>query len=209
MSEAIVISIGFLAQAMFSARFLVQWLLSEKAQRVLTPTSFWTLSLLGAILLFIYGFLRNDFAIMFGQYLTYYIYVRNLQLQHKWRQYSKYTRWIILGIPIAALLYFLKTFGITFFSTTTISLVQDNVLILGILAHVVFTFRFVYQWIYAERKHKSHLPKMFWYISIFGAALILLYGYLRTDIVLIIAHLFGLGIYFRNLTLLFRNKTSS
>ena len=56
--------IGFLAQICFSARIILQWILSEKAKKVVSPSIFWKLSLIGAYLLFIYGWLRNDFSDM-------------------------------------------------------------------------------------------------------------------------------------------------
>ena len=69
----LVYAIGFLAQGFFSARMLVQWILSEKARRVLSPTVFWVLSIIGSYLLCIYGWLRHDFAIVLGQFISYYI----------------------------------------------------------------------------------------------------------------------------------------
>ena len=72
------LAIGFLAQTFFSARILVQWILSERARHVLSPTIFWVLSLMGAYLLCIYGWLRNDFAIILGQFISYYIYLLSL-----------------------------------------------------------------------------------------------------------------------------------
>ena len=81
MSNWLIYSIGFFAQILFSSRLIIQWVTSEKQRRVITPTLFWTLSLIASVLLFIYGYLRYDFSIMLGQSLTYYIYIRNLQLQ--------------------------------------------------------------------------------------------------------------------------------
>lgn len=49
------LAVGFLAQGFFSARILVQWLLSERARKVLSPSVFWVLSLAGAYLLCFYG----------------------------------------------------------------------------------------------------------------------------------------------------------
>ena len=57
-------ALGFLAQICFSARLLIQWIISEKEKQVVSPTLFWLLSLLGSYLLFFYGWLRNDFAIL-------------------------------------------------------------------------------------------------------------------------------------------------
>jgi len=62
-----IFAIGFLAQLLFSARLISQWFLSEKSKEVETPVLFWKLSLLASILLFTYGYLRDDFAIMLGQ----------------------------------------------------------------------------------------------------------------------------------------------
>jgi lipid-A-disaccharide synthase-like uncharacterized protein len=85
MSDWIIYSIGFSAQILFSSRLLIQWLQSEKVKMVVTPLLFWQLSLLASFLLFVYGWFRNDFAIMLGQVLTYFIYIRNLQIQWFWK----------------------------------------------------------------------------------------------------------------------------
>ena len=85
MTNWIIYSIGFLAQVLFSSRLLVQWITSEKQRKVITPTTFWTFSLVASFLMFIYGYLREDFAIMLGQALTYFIYIRNLQIQEQWQ----------------------------------------------------------------------------------------------------------------------------
>ena len=86
MSNWIVITIGGIAQVLFSSRLLLQWILSEKHKKVLTPVLFWEFSLLASFLLFVYGYLRDDFAIMLGQTITYYIYIRNMQLQKQWEK---------------------------------------------------------------------------------------------------------------------------
>ena len=62
--------IGFLAQVFFSARILLQWILSERAKKVISPAIFWQLSIVGSYLLFVYGWLRDDFAIILGQIIT-------------------------------------------------------------------------------------------------------------------------------------------
>ena len=88
MSNLFVLSIGFLAQLFFSARILVQWFLSEKAGKVLSPSIFWIFSLMGAYLLCIYGWLRNDFAIILGQFMSYYVYLWNLKEKGIWKNAS-------------------------------------------------------------------------------------------------------------------------
>ena len=86
MNNYIVFGIGFLAQALFSARLVVQWLLSEKARKVVSPTSYWQISILASYLLFVYGWVRDDFAIILGQYISYYIYIWNLNTKNHWKE---------------------------------------------------------------------------------------------------------------------------
>jgi lipid-A-disaccharide synthase-like uncharacterized protein len=66
-----IFAIGLLAQLFFSACILSQWIASEKAGKVLSPPAFWILSIAGSYLLFIYGVLRNDFAIILGQFISF------------------------------------------------------------------------------------------------------------------------------------------
>ena len=58
-------ALGFVGQILFSARVLVQWLMSEKQKKVVNPTIFWVLSLVASIVYFVYAYLRNDFSIIF------------------------------------------------------------------------------------------------------------------------------------------------
>ena len=70
--------LGFLAQAMFSARFLVQWIASERARRSIIPIAFWWFSIAGGLLLFIYSLHRKDPVFILGQGGGLLIYVRNV-----------------------------------------------------------------------------------------------------------------------------------
>lgn len=78
-------------------------------------------------------------------------------------------------------------------------------LILGSAGQAVFSLRFVYQWIYSSRHGESVLPAGFWIMSLSGSALIVLYGVIRHDPVLILGQSVGFGAYARNLILSFRN----
>ena len=103
--------IGFLAQIFFSARILLQWILSERAKKVISPAIFWQLSILGSFLLFIYGWMRDDFAIILGQMISYYIYIWNLDKKHQWKKLPVVIRTLLLLTPVAAILYMLKDAG--------------------------------------------------------------------------------------------------
>ncbi|MFP4065545.1 MAG: lipid-A-disaccharide synthase N-terminal domain-containing protein, partial [Bacteroidales bacterium] len=85
MDHYLVIGLGLIAQGLFSARFIIQLTRSEIAGKVVSPVVFWQLSLLASFMLIIYGFLRNDIVIIGGQLVSYYIYIRNLQLKHQWK----------------------------------------------------------------------------------------------------------------------------
>ena len=74
------IAIGFAAQAMFSARFLIQWIASERAGRSVVPVAFWFFSILGGAMLFVYALYRQDPVFIAGQGTGLLIYGRNLWL---------------------------------------------------------------------------------------------------------------------------------
>lgn len=202
MRDWIIYSIGFLAQILFSSRLIIQWITSEKQRKVITPTTFWTLSLIASFLLFVYGYLRLDFAIMLGQSLTYFIYIRNLQLQGQWQKYPKIVQYLLFIVPVLIVVFYYNNNQIDIELLFKNEAIPNWLLILGIVAQVIFTLRFVYQWIHSERNKESTLPMGFWVLSLIGAGLILTYAIIREDPVLFVGHLFGLIIYARNLYLI-------
>jgi len=77
------LGLGFFVQALFSARFLVQWIASEKARKSIVPGLFWYLSIAGSALLLAYAIYRRDPVFILGQSTGLFIYSRNLQLLHR------------------------------------------------------------------------------------------------------------------------------
>ena len=69
---------GFAAQAIFAARFIVQWIASEREKRSVIPMAFWYLSLTGGIMLFIYALYRKDPVFILGQASGLIVYIRNI-----------------------------------------------------------------------------------------------------------------------------------
>ena len=193
--------IGFLAQVFFSARILLQWILSERAKKVISPAIFWQLSIVGSYLLFVYGWLMDDFAIILGQIISYYIYIWNLDKKHQCKKLPFVIRTLLLLTPVAAILYMLKdasAFVDQFFRNEKIPL---WLLIYVSIGQIIFTLRFVYQWIYSKRKDESLLPIGFWVISLFGSLIIVSYAIYRRDPVLILGQSTGLIAYSRNIYL--------
>ncbi len=80
------IVIGFIGQTLFSARFIVQWLVSERARRSIIPTAFWYFSLAGGTVLFAYAIHKRDPVFMVGQGMGLIVYLRNLYLLRTGRQ---------------------------------------------------------------------------------------------------------------------------
>lgn len=74
------LGVGFLGQALFSARFLVQWLASEAQRRSVVPRAFWWLSLAGGAVLLAYALWRRDPVFILGQGFGLLVYLRNLVL---------------------------------------------------------------------------------------------------------------------------------
>lgn len=191
--------IGFAAQLFFSARIIVQWVLSEKAKRVVSPSLFWIFSIAGSYLLFIYGWMRDDFAIILGQVISYYVYIWNLRAKGDWAKIRLITRYVLTFTPLIAVAMVLRdvpAFGEQFFHNHKIPI---WLLVYGSLGQIVFTLRFVYQWIYSYRRHRSVLPVGFWRISLAGSLIIVSYAVYRHDPVLIIGQSVGLVAYLRNI----------
>ncbi len=82
-------------------------------------------------------------------------------------------------------------------------------LIIGFFGQLLFASRFIYQWIYSEKKGKSVIPIGFWYLSIFGGIGLLIYAISRKDPVIIVGQMFGIFIYIRNLILIYRKKNDN
>ena len=77
-------------------------------------------------------------------------------------------------------------------------------IILGLFAQFLFFLRFFVQWIVSEKKGQSTIPVSFWYLSIGGSILLLIYSIYRKDIVFILGQSVGSFIYMRNLILIYR-----
>ena len=82
-------------------------------------------------------------------------------------------------------------------------------LLIGFIGQGLFASRFIFQWIYSEKKGESYIPLVFWYLSIFGGLGLLTYALFRKDPVIIIGQLFGIFIYLRNLILIYKKKNEN
>ena len=79
-------------------------------------------------------------------------------------------------------------------------------LVIGFIGQGLFASRFIFQWVYSEKKGESTIPIIFWYLSIFGGIGLLTYAIFRKDPVIIIGQVFGIFIYLRNLILIYKKR---
>ncbi|NJM24436.1 MAG: lauroyl acyltransferase [Bacteroidia bacterium] len=200
--------LGFFAQGLFGTRLLVQLFYTERAGRVVSPTIFWQISLVASFLFLIYGVLRDDVVIILGQTLSYFIYIRNLQLKASWRGIPLAARVILIVLPFSA-------FGWMFFGSnhSFAEIVRQSdwshpILILGAIGQLLLNLRFLYQWYHSEKVKSSILPFGFWLISTVGSVAVIIYAVYRLDPVLLVAQSMGILVYIRNMFLNFRPKTT-
>lgn len=210
--EAWILIFGLVAQSMFFMRFLVQWLVTEKARRSVIPSLFWYFSLAGSILMFSYGILREDAVIIAGQAIGYVIYTRNIYyIRRDWLG-----AYVLPLVALAAIVLIIFDFyenssvdeAGAAFALWWERLVSANasIAVFGFFAQGLFYCRFIVQWVATERRKLSVVPELFWYFSITGGLLMFTYGVFRTDPVIMIGQSTGIFIYSRNLWFIWKEK---
>ena len=198
------LALGFTAQALFSARMLIQWILSEKAGKSVSPAIYWQLSLLASVLFLVYGFLRDDFVIILGQIISYYIYIWNLNTKNIWKPLPAFMRFGITMLPPIIIAYMIFIKGVCLKCLFTG--VPVGWLLFGSAGQIIFTLRFIYQWLYSKARNESLLPAGFWRLSITGSFITIIYAIFRNDPVLIIGQGVGFITYIRNLFIAKKEK---
>jgi lipid-A-disaccharide synthase-like uncharacterized protein len=196
--------LGFLAQGLFGTRLIIQLFLSEKQGTSVSPTIFWQISLLASFLFFLYGALRNDAVIIIGQTLSYFIYVRNLQLKKAWLTLPLLSRWIIISIPAVSWSWLI--YSGAWSAITNQTSFASSFIVAGAVGQLALNLRYLYQWYYSEKQQESVLPLGFWGISAVASLLVVFYAVHRFDPVLLLSQGMGLLVYLRNITFFFRRR---
>lgn len=198
-SEILIYILGFIAQSLFGARTVVQWVQSERAGRVVSPTWFWIFSLSGSILFLVYGLLRKDVVILVGQTLSFYIYVRNLQLKQVWSKLHVMFRIGIVPIPFVLMGWMWWVTPQNFQHIFRETNFADVALLVGGVGQLLLNLRYLYQWYFSEKARQSLLPLGFWIISAVASLMVVYYGIRRNDPVLLTAQSLGFAVYLRNI----------
>ena len=82
-------------------------------------------------------------------------------------------------------------------------------LILGFTGQFFFSLRFLVQWISSEKRKESHIPEVFWYFSLLGGVILLIYAIYKKDPVFILGQGMGVLVYLRNLMLIYSKKNGN
>lgn len=147
-----------------------------------------------------YGILRQDAVIIYSQLLSYFIYIRNLQLKQAWQSIHPTFKFFALALPFITIgwLYSNNQLLAGILAKSDFS---HPIVLLDAIGQLALNLRFVYQWVYSEKRKSSLLPFGFWVISLGGSLCVIVYALYRVDPVLLVAQLLGIGVYARNVML--------
>lgn len=198
--------IGMLAQLFFGLRVLIQWVATEKNNKVTSPALYWILSLTASVLFMAYGWLRKDWVIIAGQSFSYYVYIINLKITKSWYVIPTLLRHGLQVFPLiiwllAPLIF--PNINIDFYLRVEIPL---WLILLGFAGQLFMNARFIVQLVYASKHRLSVFPLNFWIMSLAGSTLLIIYGAFRSDAVLIISQFFSLIPYSRNMFFALKEK---
>lgn len=173
---------GAVGAILFFGRFYVQWVIAEIKRQYIIPVSFWYMSVVGSLMLFVYAFGRGSPGGTFSLCFNLIVYTRNLI--HIWREQRTLTTFrnvaahVVAGVvvAIAVVLTYLtwqRSYrnSMEFWGWSAIWAVGQG----------VFFLRFIVQWLITEIKRKSVIPALFWQLSILGAFLHGAYFFYRAD----------------------------
>ncbi|HED66466.1 MAG TPA: hypothetical protein ENJ09_13050 [Planctomycetes bacterium] len=193
--------LGWTANALFFARFLVQWLASERAGRSVAPVAFWWLSLLGSIGMSVYTGHRGEPVLMVGVLANAFLYGRNIMLSNGagGRRRVPAPVLVVLSIPVVTLLFW------TGVMKARAGMTSEPIWLACVLVgQALWSSRFVIQWLSSERRGESHFPLVFWWVSLAGNLLLLAYNVHLADAILVAGFVFGPLVQIRNIMLILR-----
>lgn len=211
--------LGFLANFLFSIRFIWQWFNSEVKQKSIVDSGFWKISLLGNFVMAFHTMVQLQFGVCMIQAWNGIISWRNLNLMKEPQKQAGYPTVILLFLLTSAAIltsFFIQSW--VFFDgkfvwarIPTFLGDQPDVPLawhfFGLFGVTLFASRFWVQWLRSERHQKSHVGRTFWWISLIGAIISALYFIKLHDIVNCFGPCLGMLPYIRNLMLL--NKQHS
>jgi lipid-A-disaccharide synthase len=210
--------LGFLSSLIFSARFIFQWIQSEKAQKSVVNPSFWKISLAGNLLLTLHALVQIQFHVSLVQASNAVISWRNLNLMNAPQQRKSLLFTIaMMSLTLLSItafywlqsLYLPSDYSAWFRSPLSGEEVHPLWHALGAIGLLLFNSRFWIQWCEAERSQESVLGLTFWWTSLIGGLFSAIYFIKLGDPVNLLGPAFGMIPYARNLMLIYKNKRTS
>jgi lipid-A-disaccharide synthase len=200
--------LGFLPSVFFSARFIIQWMQSERLKTSYVNGVFWKLSLAGNILAALHYFIQFQYIFLIIQAGNAFIAWRNLNLMdHSSNRLSTRVTIVILSIFLGLLsLFYFYQLSMNDISTLPDSSISPIWHFIGCFGGFLFASRFWIQWWNAEKQRKSQLNEGFWILSILGGVITIIYSIKINDTISIVNFSCGLVPYIRNLMLLIKAK---
>lgn len=200
--------IGFFGQVLFSARFIIQWLATEKHKKSVVPVSFWYFSIAGSVTLLAYALSRRDPVFVLGQSFGVFIYLRNLYFIK-----PEIVKKLIATIILVFSAFLAYLFSAGYVNPEQIKQLRSNNTTadtiwqaVGFIGQLMFSMRFILQWLASEKHKQSVMPVSFWYFSMFGSITLLSYAIYQQDPVFIAGQSFGMIVYLRNLYFIFKSN---
>lgn len=197
--------LGLAGMGIYGTRIVVQWYMSERSHKVETPEIYWVMSSIGAVVLYIYGWLRKDFSIIFGESLSYYIYMWNMSIMGLYKKVPKVVIVVQALFPLVILALISQDFPTFVDSFLRNKDVPPKLLWFGIAGQFTYEIRSVYQLVYSMRRKESLLPLGHWLLAVAGSVMIIAYGIIRHDWVLVIGQ-FAVVFSIRNIMIYFADK---
>ncbi len=213
--------LGFLSSFAFGIRFIIQWIQSEKKKETIVPRSFWQFSLGGNLALVIHSFIQVQYHVCLIQGLNAVISLRNLSLMRPRKVQPPLSRvflWMFataVAITVGFVVqdYFLFDDPWDWFRTPSHKWQTQQEASLpfawhaiGFASYALFSSRFWVQWLEAEKNQRSDLGLSFWWLSLAGAILSVIYFLSMHDLVNAVGPGLGLIPYTRNLMLIYKSR---
>jgi lipid-A-disaccharide synthase-like uncharacterized protein len=212
--------LGYLAQIAFGLRFLQQWLISESKGKSVVTKGFWQISLMGNLLLMIHAFIQLQFHVCILQAGSSIISWRNLNLMqapvHRFKLQTVLGMMFLAMIAVCSIFiwqgYLFEGGLVEWFRLPAVKGSESISFfwhLIGFTGLILFSSRFWVQWWNAEQQKASNLGPSFWWLSLIGGLLSILYfGYIK-DPVNVVGPALGLIPYIRNLILIRKTRLVS
>lgn len=188
--------VGWAGNACFFSRFLVQWLVSERARKSVAPPLFWWISLAGTVLLGIYAGTLRNYVLLGGYGINGLIYARNLALGNARTRRLGPRALVPLAVVALSLLVAAAVWERLHRAEASLGWI-----LVALAGQTCWSSRFVVQWWASERALQSHFPRSFWWLSLAGNPLLLAFALHLGDPVLIWGYVPGMIVQVRNLML--------